>query len=107
MKIATLLITAIVNGIIGVILFFFLLIAMNGFSERQASPGLILFIVWVVLTLIIAGVLSFLTVKYLIAKKSLSAIVSALISMAIFVIVGGISNVVGLLATILLATALR
>ena len=107
MKITALLMTAILNGIIGAGLFFFLLIAMNGFREREATPGLILFIIWVVLTSIIAGVLSFLTVKYLINKKSLSAIVSALISVAIFIIVGGISNVVGMFAAILLATALR
>jgi hypothetical protein len=107
MNIATLIITAILNGIIGAVVFFILLISMNGFSERQATPGLLLFIIWVVLTAIMAGVLSFLTVKYLIDKKSMGAIVAALMAVTIFTIIGGISNIVGMLAAILLATALR
>ena len=107
MKIATLLMTAILNGIIGAILFFFLLIAMNGFSERQATPVLILFIVWIFLTSVITGVLSFLTTKYLINKKSLSAIVSGLMAVVMFVIGGGVLNIIGFFGAILLATALR
>ena len=107
MKITALLMTAILNGVIGAGLAFFLLIAMNGFSESQAMPGLILFIIWVVLTSIITGVLSFLTTKYLINKKFLSAIVSGLIAVVIFVIIGGIFNIIGSFGAILVATALR
>ena len=107
MKITALLMTAILNGIIGAALLFFLLMAMNGFSERQATPALILFIVWVGVTLIVTGVLSFLTTKYLINKKSLSAAVSMLIAVVIFVVFGGVLNAAGFFGAILLGAALR
>ena len=31
---------------IGIVLFFFLMIGLNGFSEGEADPGMIFYIVW-------------------------------------------------------------
>jgi hypothetical protein len=107
MKIATFLITALVNAGLSFVMFFMLMLSMNGFHENQAMPGLLLFIVWGLLSAIITGILSFLLANYLATKKALAKIWAALISMTIFILVGGVSTVVGFLAAIFLASALR
>ena len=103
MKITTFLITALANIVIGVVMFFMLILSMNGFHEDEATPGLLLFIVWGLLSAIITGILSYLLANYLETKilKSLAA------HQVDFVIVGGVSTMVGFFAAIFLASALR
>ncbi len=101
------LVTALINVGIGVMLFFMLLLGMNGYSGDQAEPGLILFVVWVVLTVIIAGVLSFLSAGYLINKKSFHPALAAFVAIAIFSVIGAASDFVGLFAAIFLTEAMR
>jgi hypothetical protein len=107
MKIAAFLITALANLGVGFVLFFFLIIALNGYSESQATPGLILFIVWVLLFSLIAAVLSLLTINFLSKKKSLSRFAAAIISVVVCIFVGGTLNFVGIFAAIGLIEALR
>lgn len=107
MKIATFLITALVNVGISIVMFFMLILSLNGFSGKQAEPGLLLFIVWGLLSAIITGILSFLLANYLTTKKALGKIAAAAISIAVFVIVGGIFTVVGFFAAVFLVSALR
>jgi hypothetical protein len=107
MKIATFLITALVNAGIGFVMFFMLILGLNGFSGKQAEPGLLLFIVWGLLSALITGILGVLLANYLATKKSMSKIAAAAISSLIFVIVGGVSVVAGFFASIFLVSALR
>jgi hypothetical protein len=107
MKIATFLIIALVNIGISFVSFFMLLLAMNGFHEDEATPGLLLFIVWGLLSAIIMGVLGILLVNYLAVKKSMNKIASAVLSMTIFIGVGGVSIVAGFFAAVFLASAMR
>lgn len=107
MKIAAFLITALINTGIGAILFFFLIIALNGYSGSQAEPGLILYIVWILLFSIITAVLSVLAANYLSAKKSLNKFLALAISVTVFVIAGAALHFAGIFAAIGLIEALR
>jgi hypothetical protein len=55
---------AVVQLVAAVFGFFILLIGLNGFSERQATPSLIFYIVLSVVTVLGDGWLSFLFVRY-------------------------------------------
>lgn len=107
MKVETFLITALINIGIGAFLFFMLIISMNGFSEDEATPGLVLFIVWALISSLGAGALSFLSVKYLTEKKSFNRWLAALLAIVVFVIIGAAVNFVGIIAAVLLASAMQ
>ncbi len=107
MKVGIFLATALGNIGIGIMLFFILLLSLNGYSGNQAEMGLILFIIWVLLFSIAAAVCAYLSANFLITKKSLNWIVASLVSVLIFVVIGAILNFVGMIAAIVLTEALR
>lgn len=107
MKIISFLTTALLSIIIGAAMFFMLLLSLNGFTGKQAEPGLMLFVVWVLLASLGAGVLSFLSAKYLAEKKSLNRWWAALTAIAGFVIIGVIINAIGFFAAVFLTSAMR
>lgn len=107
MKIATFLTTALANVGIGFVVFFMLILSLNGFHEDESTPGLLLYIVWGLLSAIVTGVLGVLLANYLTTKRSFSKIVAAAISIVAFIIVGGISTIVGFFAAVLLTSAMR
>jgi len=106
-KVVIFLVTVLVNIGIGIMLFFLLLLSLNGYSGKQAEPGLILFIIWVLLFSIAAAVCAYLSANFLITKKSLNWIAASLISILVFVAAGAILNFVGTVAAIILTEALR
>jgi hypothetical protein len=101
------LITALVNIAIGAALFFMLIISLNGFTGKQAEPGLILFIVWAVIASIMMGVLALLTAIFLIERKSFNPWLTASLAIGIFIIVGAAIDFVGLVAAVVLTSAMR
>lgn len=107
MKAATLLITTLINLGLGAAWFFMLILSLNGFTGKQAEPGLILFVVWAILTAILAGVLGFWSAGYLTEKRSFSPALAALASIVFFVIFGAASDFVGFLAAVILTSARR
>ncbi len=107
MKVGIFLATALGNIGIGIMLFFILLLSLNGYSGNQAEMGLILFIIWVLLFSIAAAVCAYLSANFLITRKSLNWIVASLVSVLIFVVIGAILNFVGMVAAIVLTEALR
>ncbi len=106
MKVEIFLATALGNIGIGIVLFFILLLSLNGYSGKQAEPGLILFIIWVLL-FSAAAVCAVLSANFLTAKKSLNWIAASLISVLIFVVAGAILNFGGTIVAIVLTEALR
>ncbi len=106
-KVVIFLITALGNIGIGIMLFFFLLLSLNGYSEKQAKPGLILFIIWVLLFSAAAAACAVLSANFLTTKKSLNWLAASLVSILIFVVIGAILNFVGTIAAIFLTEALR
>ena len=69
MKVAAFLITLLGNILIGAILFFFLLLALNGFSEKQATPAIILYIIWALIFSILSAGLSVWTLIFLVNNQ--------------------------------------
>ncbi len=88
-------------------MFFFLLLGLNGYSGKQAEPGLILFIVWILLVSLLTGILSVVTTNYLTTNKSMNFWVGSLISILLFCIVGAAFSVVGWFVSLFLSEALR
>jgi hypothetical protein len=107
MKVVIFSVTALGNIGIGVILFFFLLLSLNGYSEKQTETNLILFIIWVLFFSTAAAVCAVLSASFLTAKKSLNRIAASLVSILIFVFMGAILNFVGTVAAIFLTETLR
>jgi archaellum component FlaG (FlaF/FlaG flagellin family) len=106
-KATTFLVTAFVNIALGAAMFFMLLLSLNGFTGSQAEAGLILFIVWALLTALVAGILSFLSASYLINNKSYNRALAVFVAITIFVIVGAASDFVGFIAALFLTSAMR
>lgn len=86
-RITAFLLTMIANLIAGVVIFFMVLIAMNGFSESDAQWGLGGYIILAVIVSILMGIGAVLLV-HLLLKKKFSPPVSALIAIPVFSIVG-------------------
>jgi len=106
-KAITFLVTALVNIGIGAVLFFILIISLNGFTGKQAEPGLVFFTLCILLVSLASGVLSFLSANYLAQSKSFNSWLAALLAITVFVIVGAAVNFVGAVAAVFLASAMR
>jgi len=106
-KATTFLITMSVNAAVGAAMFFMLILSLNGFTGKQAEPGLILFFVWVLITSFVVGVLSILSVNYLAGTKPFNQWLAATISVSVCVIGGAAINFVGATAAVLLTLAMR
>lgn len=99
MKIGAFLLTATANLGIGIVLFFLLIVALNGYSESQATPGLILFIIWILIFSLIMAILSFFMVGYF-GKKSMNKFAAMIISVVVFSLAGAVVDFVGMLAAV-------
>ena len=88
-------------------MFFMLILGLNGFTGKQAEPGLLLFIVWGLLSALITGVLGIFLANYLAVKKAMNKIAATAIASVVFIIAGGISVFVGFLAAVFLVSAMR
>lgn len=80
MRIIVFIITAVIQLAAATVGLVTLLLALNGFSEAQATPGLILFIVIGLGSAIGLGVASAFVAKRLVEKKSLGSIAAAAIA---------------------------
>ena len=92
-KVIASLITFIANIAIGVVILFTMLIAMNGYSEKDATWGLGVYILLALIVAILTSIGALLSVGFLI-KKQFSPVVSALIAIAAFSIIGIIAEIV-------------
>jgi hypothetical protein len=86
-KLAALLVTLLINIAVGVAIFFFMLLAMNGYSESDAMWGLGVYIVLGLTVSVTASAGAFFTVQLLIKRKFNQAL-SALIAVPIFSVIG-------------------
>jgi hypothetical protein len=87
-KIVAFIITLLANVVIGVAVFFFMMLAMNGFSESDATYG---FVAYIALALIISLAMSAaaaFTVHFLM-KREFRGAIAALIAVPVFSVVGG------------------
>ena len=105
-KLSAFFITLIINLAIGVGVFFFMLLAMNGFSESDASYGLGAYIVLALLvTLAMSAGAAF--AAHLFVKRGLSGLAAAAISIPIFCVLGGGLKIVCSVVGVLIADYVR
>lgn len=87
-RLAALFITLAVNIAIGFVIFFFMLIAMNGFHGNDAEKGLAAYIALAAIVSVAMGAGAFLATRFLM-NKDLSGVAAVLIAVPIFSLVGG------------------
>jgi hypothetical protein len=87
-KLTAFALTLLINIAIGVALFFFMLILMNGFSGSDAEPGLIAYVVLGLIVSVLMGTGAFLLTRFLM-KKEMNGAIAALIAVPVFSVVGG------------------
>lgn len=86
-KIAAAVITLVVNIAAGVAVFFALLLALNGYSESDATPGIVAYVILALLVTLSMTAMAVLLVGLLL-KKGLGAALSAVIAVAACSIAG-------------------
>jgi hypothetical protein len=87
-KIATFIVTLVLNIAIGVVVFFFMLIAMNGFSESDANYGIGAYIVLGLLVSLAMSAAAAMTV-HLLTKREFRSWIAGLIAVPLFSLIGG------------------
>lgn len=107
MRIIVFFITAFIQLAVAVLGFFTLLLGLNGFSEKDATPGLIFYIALAFLSALGLGAISAYTAKRLSDKHSLGKFASSIIAIIGFAILGALILFVGLIAVFFLAEAIR
>lgn len=106
MKIASGIITFVLLLGAGCGLFFFLLLALNGFSEREANFALVFYSIWILFFAIIFGIAGFFIAKFLLAK-SFNAILALILSIVVASGIGALIDFGGLIISTLIASEIR
>ncbi len=105
-KILALLATLLINIAAGVVIFFFMILAMNGFSESDANYGLATYIVLAVIVSLLMATLTVLTVHVLM-NRHYRGWTSALIAVPIFSVIGGVLKLVSCFVGLMVADYVR
>jgi hypothetical protein len=105
-KIAALLITLIINIATGVAVFFFLLLAMNGYSESEANYGIVAYILLAASVSIVMSLAALLLTSFLMIRNY-NAVAAVSIAVLSFCVVGAVLKVGCALVGILVAEVVR
>ena len=106
-KIITFFLIALLNGAGGFLLMFFLLLGLNGFSERDVQWSFYLYVAGIVFITLATGAAGVFLTKYLIETKNWNAILSVFSSSTAFVLIAIVLDFIVLFAAIFLADAFR
>lgn len=107
MKILVFIVIASIQVAAAAVGFFLLLIGMNGYSERQATPSLILYIVLSLTSALGLGAAGLFAVKRLVGKRSWGALAASAVTVIGSSALGVILLLASLVAAIALAEVLR
>lgn len=105
-KIIAFLITLFLNIAVGIAVFFFLLLAMNGFSESDANYGFITYIVLAILVSLLMASLAAVA-AHLLMKRGFRALSASLVGIASFTVIGIVLKVVCSIIGVLVADLVR
>ena len=92
-KIIAFLATLIVNIAVGVIVFFGMLVGMNGYSEEDSTYGFVTYIVFAVLVSLLMSSSAAVAV-HLLSKRQYSSVAAVLISVVLFCFLGSALKVI-------------
>lgn len=87
--------------------FFLLLLGMNGYSEQQATPSLILYIVLGTGSALVLGVVSAWAAKRLVERKSFGGLAASATAVVSFSIIGAVILFASFFAAIAVAEVMR
>ena len=107
MRITVFLVTAILDISVAIFGFFILLIGLNGYSERQATPSLIFYTVFCLTSLVIVSFLGTLAAKTIVDKGWMNKIWAAVVSILSTSIAGGVLVLVAVFVGFALAEFVR
>lgn len=107
MRITVFIVTAVVAFAAAVFGLFVVLLGLNGFSERQATPGLILYIVCSLAGLIGLSFSATLVAKAIVNKGWLGQVGAAIASIMVTSIVAVVFVVVSVFLAVMLANVMR
>ena len=91
-------------GFLGLLI---LVLALNGFSERDATPGLVVYVVLCLCVALGSALLSVLVAKKLVGKKGLTDFGAGAISLIAFTMLGLLLIVINLFLAIGIAELMR
>ena len=107
MRVTVFLITAILDLALAIFGLFILLLGLNGFSERQATPTLIFYIIFCLTSLIILSYLGTLVAKAFVDRGWMNKVWAAIVSVLSTSIISGLLVIVAVFAGFALAEFLR
>jgi hypothetical protein len=107
MRIIVFILTAVIQLAFAAAGFLLLLLGMNGYSERQATPGLLLYIVLGLGSAIGLGFGSSFVAKRLVEKRSFGSLAASATAVISVSILGGLILVAAFVAAIVLAEIMR
>jgi hypothetical protein len=102
MKVIVFILTAAIQLVVAALAFFMLLVGLNGFSEKDAAPSLIMYIVSALGSAVGLGLASVYATKRLL-ETSLGGFGAAAVAVSSVAIVGGVILIVGWFAALFLA----
>lgn len=105
-KIAAFLITLTLNVLVGIVLLMALILAMNGYSESDAMYGLATYVILALLASVVAAAAAVFITGMLI-KREFRALISTLIAIAVFTLVGAVAIAICAVVGIGVAEAVR
>ena len=105
-KMIAAILTFLLNASAGVVLFFFLLLSMNGFSESDANYGFGAYIALAVLVTLAMSALAALGV-HLLQRKNFGGVAAVLLSVLLFSIAGSLLKIACAVAGVLVADFVR
>lgn len=95
-------ISTILGLIVGVVIGFFLLIALNGFSGKAGDYAIYTYIVWVIIVSLAVGFLSFVATNYL-GKTSINKALAVILPIIVSLILSVIGDIVGMFISAIVA----
>ncbi|HEV2864261.1 MAG TPA: hypothetical protein VGX48_24905 [Pyrinomonadaceae bacterium] len=107
MRIIVFIVVAAVQLVAAACVFLFLLLGLNGFSEREANPGLAFYIVLAVASSVGLGVAGSMFTKWLTSRRGLGGLGAAAIAVVSSSTVGLVVLGVGFLGAVILASIMH
>lgn len=93
MKVAAALLTFVINVVIGIAVGFFLLVAMNGYSESDATLGLAAYVLTAISVSLTIAAFAFILTGWL-AANQMNSFASLLIAVLLFSVIGAVLKAV-------------
>lgn len=107
MRIIVFILTALIQLAAGAAGFLLLLLGMNGYNERQAAPGLVLYVAVGLGSALGLGLASAFVARRLVERKSFGGLAASATAVLSFSVLGGVVLVAGFLGAIVLAEVMR